>query len=162
SETAATLSVRTQQIIAHETNAASVADPLGGSYLVEALTRELELGARTLIEDVDRRGGAIEAIETGFTQDSSQESAYRCLEAGGYASLCHHRRGVRRAAQRIWRVSAGDSQLTPWRPAPPKTPPRRPPSARSTFFGSGSMTRCIGAAIPMRSSTRKGSSRRES
>ena len=81
SETAATLSVRTQQIIAQETNAASVADPLGGSYLVEALTRELELGARTLIEDVDRRGGAIEAIETGFTQDSIQESAYRFQQA---------------------------------------------------------------------------------
>jgi methylmalonyl-CoA mutase, N-terminal domain len=81
SEAAATLSVRTQQIIAHETNAASVADPLGGSYLVEALTAELELGARTLLEDVDRRGGAIEAIETGFTQDSIQESAYRFQQA---------------------------------------------------------------------------------
>src|SRR5919108_5743134 len=77
SEMAATLSVRTQQIIAHETNAASVADPLGGSYLVEALTRELEAGASALIGEVDQRGGAIAAIESGFTQDSIQESAYR-------------------------------------------------------------------------------------
>ncbi|HEY9287567.1 MAG TPA: methylmalonyl-CoA mutase family protein [Candidatus Dormibacteraeota bacterium] len=81
SEVAATLSVRTQQIIAHESNVASVADPLGGSYLVEALTTELEAGARSLIEEVDRRGGAIAAIETGFTQDAIQESAYRFQQA---------------------------------------------------------------------------------
>ncbi|TMC27244.1 MAG: methylmalonyl-CoA mutase [Chloroflexi bacterium] len=81
SEMAATLSVRTQQIIAHETNVASVADPLGGSYLVEALTREIEIGARAQISEVDRRGGAIPAIETGFTQDAIQESAYRFQQA---------------------------------------------------------------------------------
>jgi methylmalonyl-CoA mutase N-terminal domain/subunit len=85
SEMAATLSVRTQQIIAHETNVAGVADPMGGSYLVEALTRELEAGATALIEEVDRRGGAIAAIETAFTQESIQESAYnfqRSVEEG--------------------------------------------------------------------------------
>src|SRR5437868_6480439 len=81
SQEAATLSVRTQQIIAHETNVASVADPLGGSYLVEALTREIEMGARAQISEVDRRGGAIPAIETGFTQDAIQESAYRFQQA---------------------------------------------------------------------------------
>ena len=81
SEMAATLSVRTQQIIAHETNAASVADPLGGSYLVEALTGELEAGADALIAEVDRWGGAIAAIESGFTQDAIQESAYRYAQA---------------------------------------------------------------------------------
>jgi methylmalonyl-CoA mutase N-terminal domain/subunit len=81
SEMAATLSVRTQQIIANETNVASVADPMGGSYLVEALTGQLGAGASALIEDVDRRGGAIAAIETGFTQDAIQESAYRFQQA---------------------------------------------------------------------------------
>src|SRR2546428_12544846 len=81
SEMAATLSVRTQQIIAHETNVASVADPMGGSYLVEALTSELDAGASALIAEVDRRGGAIAAIETGFTQDAIQESAYRFQQA---------------------------------------------------------------------------------
>jgi len=81
SEMAATLSVRTQQIIAHETNVASVADPMGGSYLVEALTSELATGASALIAEVDRRGGAIAAIETGFTQDAIQESAYRFQQA---------------------------------------------------------------------------------
>src|SRR5256884_9078915 len=81
SEMAATLSVRTQQIIANETNVASVADPMGGSYLVEALTSELDAGASALIAEVDRRGGAIAAIETGFTQDAIQESAYRFQQA---------------------------------------------------------------------------------
>src|SRR2546427_3668953 len=77
SEMAATLSVRTQQIIANETNVASVADPMGGSYLVEALTSELDAGASALMAEVDRRGGAIAAIETGFTQGAIQESGYR-------------------------------------------------------------------------------------
>src|SRR5713226_656429 len=81
SEMAATLSVRTQQIIAHETNVPGVTDPLGGSYLVEALTRELEQQARALIAEVDRRGGAVGAIESGFTQDAIQESAYRFQQA---------------------------------------------------------------------------------
>ncbi len=81
SEAAATLSVRTQQIIAHESNVTSVADPLGGSYLVEALTDELEGGARALIADVERQGGAIAAIESGFTQGAIQESAYRQQQA---------------------------------------------------------------------------------
>jgi methylmalonyl-CoA mutase, N-terminal domain len=81
SELAATLSVRTQQIIAHETNVASVADPLGGSYLVEALTGELEAGASALIDAVDRRGGAIASIEDGFTQEAIVESAYRFQQA---------------------------------------------------------------------------------
>ena len=81
SEMAATLSVRTQQIIANETNVASVADPMGGSYLVEALTSQLVAGASALIAEVDRRGGAIAAIETDFTQDAIQESAYRFQQA---------------------------------------------------------------------------------
>src|SRR4029077_4997987 len=75
----------TQQIIAHETNVAGVADPMGGSYLVEALTRELEAGATALIEEIARLGGAIAAIETAFTQEAIQESAYhfqRAVEEG--------------------------------------------------------------------------------
>src|SRR5438445_7853414 len=73
SEMAATLSVRTQQIIANETNVASVADPMGGSYLVEALTSQLDAGASAPIAEVDRRGRGIAANETGFPQDAIQE-----------------------------------------------------------------------------------------
>jgi methylmalonyl-CoA mutase N-terminal domain/subunit len=81
SEMAATLSVRTQQLIAYESNVASVADPLGGSYLVEALTDELDARATALIAEVGRQGGAIAAIESGFTQEAIQESAYRLQRA---------------------------------------------------------------------------------
>src|ERR671936_2428310 len=81
SQEAATLSVRTQQIIAHETNVASVADPLGGSYLVEHLTEAIDERARELIAEVERRGGAVGAIESGFTERAIQESAYRAQQA---------------------------------------------------------------------------------
>jgi methylmalonyl-CoA mutase N-terminal domain/subunit len=81
SEEAAILSVRTQQVIAHETNVPSVADPLGGSYLVEALTAEVETGARRLMAQVEAQGGAVAAIESGFTQAAIQESAYRQQQA---------------------------------------------------------------------------------
>jgi methylmalonyl-CoA mutase N-terminal domain/subunit len=80
-EEAATLSVRTQQIIAGETNVAAVADPLGGSYLVEALTDSLTERAEALIAEVEKRGGAVAAIEEGYTQDAIQESAYRWQQA---------------------------------------------------------------------------------
>src|SRR5438128_2134774 len=81
SEEAATLSVRTQQVIAHETNVPNVADPLGGSYLVEALTDQVESGARHLMGEVEAQGGAVAAIESGFTQAAIQESAYRQQQA---------------------------------------------------------------------------------
>jgi methylmalonyl-CoA mutase N-terminal domain/subunit len=81
SQEAATLSVRTQQMIAHETNVASVADPLGGSYLVEHLTEAIDEGARELMAEVERRGGAVGAIESGFTERAIQESAYRAQQA---------------------------------------------------------------------------------
>jgi len=76
SEQAATLALRTQQVIAFESGVARVADPLGGSHLVEALTEQLVAEASALISEVDSRGGAVAAIETGFYQDQIQESAY--------------------------------------------------------------------------------------
>ncbi len=77
SEPAATLALRTQQLLAFESGVAKVADPLGGAHLVEALTEELVVRARALIDEIDRRGGAVAAIEQGFYQDQIQESAYR-------------------------------------------------------------------------------------
>jgi methylmalonyl-CoA mutase N-terminal domain/subunit len=70
------IALRTQQIIAHESGAADSIDPLGGSYFVERLTDELESRAKAVIDAVDRRGGAIKAIEEGFIQRQIQESAY--------------------------------------------------------------------------------------
>jgi methylmalonyl-CoA mutase N-terminal domain/subunit len=73
---AATLALRTQQIIAHESGAALTADPLAGSYYVEHLTDELEERALELIAKVDEMGGSARAIEAGFLQEQIGDSAY--------------------------------------------------------------------------------------
>ena len=73
---AATLALRTQQIIAYESGAAATADPLGGSYHVERLTSELEQRATELLERVDALGGAAAAIDAGFFQEEIGRSAY--------------------------------------------------------------------------------------
>src|SRR5439155_1202763 len=78
---AATLALRTQQIIAHESGVANVVDPLGGSYFVEKLTREMEDGALAYFEAIDKMGGMVEAIERGFPQKEIAESAYRFQQA---------------------------------------------------------------------------------
>ena len=76
-EFAATLALRTQQIIAHESGVTNTADPLGGSYFVEALTDEIERGGWDYIEKIDALGGMIPAIERGFPQREIAEAAYR-------------------------------------------------------------------------------------
>jgi methylmalonyl-CoA mutase N-terminal domain/subunit len=73
---AATLALRTQQIIAHESGVAATADPLGGSYYVEHLTTELERHATELLAKIDSLGGAASAIGAGFFQDEIARSAY--------------------------------------------------------------------------------------
>jgi methylmalonyl-CoA mutase N-terminal domain/subunit len=73
---AATLALRTQQIVGHESGAAITADPLAGSYYVEQLTSALEAGAMQLLERVDALGGAARAIEAGFFQEEIGRSAY--------------------------------------------------------------------------------------
>jgi methylmalonyl-CoA mutase, N-terminal domain len=78
---AATLALRTQQIIAHETGVADVVDPFGGSYFVERLTRDMEDGARRYFDEIDGMGGMVPAIEAGFPQREIAESAYRFQQA---------------------------------------------------------------------------------
>jgi len=73
---AATLALRTQQIVAHESGVAQTVDPLAGSYYVEHLTDELERRAVELMEQVDERGGAAEAVAQGFFQEEIARSAY--------------------------------------------------------------------------------------
>ncbi len=73
---AATLALRTQQIIAYESGVASTADPLAGSYYVEALTSELEHRALELLARVEALGGSAKAIEAGFFQEEIARSAY--------------------------------------------------------------------------------------
>lgn len=84
-EEAARIALRTQQIVAHESGAAATADPLGGSYFVEALTNEVEAAAWALIKRIDELGGSVPAIEQGFIQNEIAKSAYehqRAVESG--------------------------------------------------------------------------------
>jgi methylmalonyl-CoA mutase N-terminal domain/subunit len=76
-EEAATLALRTQQIIAEESGVPAVADPLGGSYLVEALTDRMEAEATRLLETIDGMGGMVRAVELGWPQREIAEAAYR-------------------------------------------------------------------------------------
>jgi methylmalonyl-CoA mutase N-terminal domain/subunit len=75
-EHAARLALRTQQVIAHETDLTATVDPFAGSYAVEALTDELERAILALIDEVERRGGAVAAIEQGFQKAQIERSAY--------------------------------------------------------------------------------------
>jgi methylmalonyl-CoA mutase N-terminal domain/subunit len=77
SDEAALIALRTQQIIAHESGAANVVDPLGGSYFIEKLTREMEEGAFEYFRKIDDFGGMIEAVDAGFPQREIQDSAYQ-------------------------------------------------------------------------------------
>jgi methylmalonyl-CoA mutase, N-terminal domain len=76
-EFAATIALRTQQIIAHETGVTNTVDPLGGSYFVEALTNEVERGAWNYIERIDALGGMVAAIERGYPQREISEASYQ-------------------------------------------------------------------------------------
>ena len=84
-ELSATLALRTQQLLAHETGVPDVVDPLGGSWYVETLTDQIEKDARRLVEEVEAGGGSVKAIDRGFFQEAIARSAYqqqREVEAG--------------------------------------------------------------------------------
>jgi methylmalonyl-CoA mutase N-terminal domain/subunit len=84
-EHAVQIALRTQQVIAHESGVANTVDPVGGSYAVEALTDSIEAEAMAYIRQIDEMGGALAAIEQGFTNREIQEAAYRhqqAVEAG--------------------------------------------------------------------------------
>jgi methylmalonyl-CoA mutase N-terminal domain/subunit len=71
----ARLALRTQQILANESGVADIVDPLGGAPMIEQLTDELEVAATALMAEVDERGGAVEAISSGFVQREIHRSA---------------------------------------------------------------------------------------
>lgn len=76
-EEAVRVALRTQQVLAYETNVADTVDPLAGSYVIESLTAQIEEGAKKYIEKIDQMGGVIKAIETGYIQNEIQNSAYQ-------------------------------------------------------------------------------------
>jgi methylmalonyl-CoA mutase N-terminal domain/subunit len=75
-EAAVQLALRTQQILAHESGVALTCDPLGGSFYLESLTDSLEKDAQHFMEEIEKQGGNIAAIENGFIQDRISQSAY--------------------------------------------------------------------------------------
>jgi methylmalonyl-CoA mutase, N-terminal domain len=78
---AVTLALRTQQIIAHESGVANVADPLGGAYFLERLTSDMEREALEYFDRIDAMGGMVAAVEEGFPQREVADSAYRFQQA---------------------------------------------------------------------------------
>jgi methylmalonyl-CoA mutase N-terminal domain/subunit len=76
SEHAVTLALRTQQVLAHETGVTNTVDPLGGSYFVEALTKQMEQEARKLFERIEQLGGMLPAIEAGFFRREIADAAF--------------------------------------------------------------------------------------
>ncbi len=76
-EQAATVALRTQQIIAEESGTANVIDPLGGSYFIESLTDQMEADAYRYIDKIDKIGGMIEAIKQGYPQREIADAAYK-------------------------------------------------------------------------------------
>jgi len=77
SEHAVTLALRTQQVLAFETGAANTVDPLGGSYFIESLTDRMEEAAENIFEHIEKLGGVMKAIETGYFRRVIADSAYR-------------------------------------------------------------------------------------
>src|SRR5213592_747560 len=122
SQESALLALRTQQVLAHESGVTDAADPLGGSFWVERLTADLEEQARELFSRIDRAGGMLEAIASGWVQEEIHRSAYRWhqeVESGA-------------------RVVVGVNRYADERPVPP--PPFKPDPAtereRAAFLGS--------------------------
>lgn len=81
SDESVAIALRTQQIIGYESGLADIPDPLAGSFAVETLTDDLEAKARELMDEVDRLGGSVKAIEQGFMQRAIEDSAYEYQKA---------------------------------------------------------------------------------
>src|ERR671933_211840 len=79
-EKAARLALRTQQVLAYETDLTATVDPFAGSYVVEAMTAEIEAAADELMQRVFDHGSAVEAIEAGFQKREIEQSAYRIAQ----------------------------------------------------------------------------------
>jgi methylmalonyl-CoA mutase N-terminal domain/subunit len=80
-EESATIALRTQQVILHESGVANTVDPVGGAYAIEEMTSRIEQEATELLDQIDRVGGTLAAIETGFIQQQIQDAAYRAQQA---------------------------------------------------------------------------------
>ena len=80
-EESATIALRTQQIVLHESGVANTVDPVGGSYAIEEMTSRIEREATELLDRIDRLGGTLAAIEAGYIQQQIQDAAYMAQQA---------------------------------------------------------------------------------
>jgi methylmalonyl-CoA mutase N-terminal domain/subunit len=115
----ATLALRTQQVLAHETGLPEVVDPIGGSWYIEALTDTIEREARALLAQVEQLGGAPRAIENGFFQEAIARSAYaqqRAIETRGEGGAGGGRGGGRGSGEE--RVVIGVNEYADDSPVP--------------------------------------------
>ena len=80
-EDSATIALRTQQIILHESGVANTVDPVGGAYAIEELTTRIEREAAELLDRIDQAGGTLAAIESGYIQQQIQDAAYRAQQS---------------------------------------------------------------------------------
>ncbi len=136
SEQAATLALRTQQIIGYESGAALTADPLAGSYHVERLTDELERAAMALLARVDELGGAARAIDGRFFQDEIARSAY------------DYQLSVERGDTVVVGVNAfGDREAPPVIPTPDYSELEREQVARLTAAKAGRNVAAVEGAL---------------
>ena len=109
-EKTARIALRTQQILAFESGVADVIDPLGGSPFVESLTDELERRALALMADVEKRGGAVAAIEAGFVQREIHKSALawqRAVESGDQVVVGVNRYRIGQEDTEVFRPDPG-------------------------------------------------------
>jgi methylmalonyl-CoA mutase N-terminal domain/subunit len=80
-EESATIALRTQQILLHESGVANTVDPVGGSYAIEEMTSRIEHEASDLLDQIDRLGGTLAAVEAGYVQQQIQDAAYKTQQA---------------------------------------------------------------------------------
>ena len=154
-EKAARIALRTQQVIAHETDVANVADPLGGSYFVEALTDEMERQAEEIFAHLDELGdgsmleGVIAGIDDNWFQGQIADSAYD-LERKFNSGRAHRRRR-QRASPRATTTTSSSSCASPTRTRPASSSG----STRSARPRPGRRRRGAGAGSPPRPPTRR-------
>ncbi len=110
-EKAAKLALRTQQVIAYESGVVDTADPLGGSYFVESLTNEVEAAAWDYLEQIEKIGGAVSAIEAGYMQDEIDKAAYE------YTKDIDSKRKIVVGVNEFLDANPGDQEVFPIDPA---------------------------------------------
>ncbi|CAM5419960.1 Fused isobutyryl-CoA mutase [Streptomyces tanashiensis] len=125
----ARLALRTQQVLAYETDVTATVDPFAGSYVVERMTDDVEAAALELMGRVEEMGGAVSAIERGFQKGEIERSAYRIAQETDSGERVVV--GVNRFTADVESPTSRSASTPPSRPSRPSASPRCAPSATS-------------------------------